>query len=297
MNITLTATLGADMDTTTVRVLAANEQPSTLTLSPSPIQVSQNGMTQVDLGLDIPAPAGGVLVTLGVSPGGAATVPATVLIPADQTSASFSYLDLGAVMSATLDATAPGGLSDSATVTVVQAGGLVINEVDYDQPGADTTEFVEIFNPTATSISLAGHTLVFMNGSNSTQYATVDLSSAGALGAGQYLVVGSATLLGQISNGALEVTLSSSIQNGDPDAVGLFANGAAVDLLSYGGSVAGNVTGVGLVDFVEGTATAAKDSTTVAGSMSRLPNGSDTDNASVDWAFTTTSTPGSPNVP
>ncbi|MBL9027890.1 MAG: DUF4215 domain-containing protein [Myxococcales bacterium] len=295
MNITLTATLGADMDTVTVRVLAANEQPSTLTISPSAIQVAQSGMTQVDLGLDIPAPAGGVLVSLAVTPGGAATVPTTVLIPADQIGASFSYVDLGVAMSATLDATAPGGLSDSAAVTVVQAGGLVINEVDYDQPSTDTTEFVEIFNPTAGPVSLAGHTLVFINGSNNQEYDVIDLAPAGSLAPGQYLVVGSQTLLGQISNGALELELTS-IQNGAPDAVGLFANGAAVDVLSYEGSItAGNVSGVGIVNFVEGTATAASD--IGAGSLSRLPNGSDTDNASVDWALASMPTPGGANVP
>ena len=33
---------------------------------------------------------------------------------------------------------------------------LVINEVDYDQPGSDTTEFMEIYNPTENTISLSG---------------------------------------------------------------------------------------------------------------------------------------------
>lgn len=295
--VTLTASLGGNMSTATVRVLTANEQPASLAITPSAIQVVQNGTTSVDLGLDIPAPPGGVLVSLAVAPPSAGSVPATVLIPADQLSASFSYTDLGVAMSATLSATA-GSLSDSATVSVTQGAGLVINEVDYDQPGTDTTEYVEIYNPTSSAISLAGYTLVFMNGSNNTQYASVDLSSAGSLGPGQYLVVGSATLLGQISNGALEITLSGSIQNGDPDAIGIFAGGAAVDLLSYGGSVTmGNVSGIGIVNFVEGTATSVKDNGAGPASLVRLPNGSDSDNAATDWALSATPTPGAANVP
>ena len=36
---------------------------------------------------------------------------------------------------------------------------------------------------------------------------------------------------------------------------------------------------------------------TGAGSLSRLPNGTDMNNAATDWNVTTTSTPGIPNVP
>jgi len=159
------------------------------------------------------------------------------------------------------------------------------------------TEFVEIYNPTGSAISLAGYTLVFVNGSNSTVYHTVDLSSAGSIAAGQYLVVGSATLLGQVSNGALEIPLTMAIQNGDPDAVGLFASGMTVDVLSYGGSVTANVTGVGSVMFAEGTATTAKDNGTALASMCRLPNGEDTNDAAGDWVLSANPTPGSANVP
>jgi hypothetical protein len=263
---------------------------------PSAIQVVGNGTATVDLALDIPAPPGGFSVALAVTPPGAATVPPSVLIPADTMGASFSYADLGTAMTATLDASAP-PLSDSATVTVTQGAGLVINEVDYDQPGTDMTEFVEVFNPTSSAISLAGYSLVFVNGSNSTVYHTVDLSPAGAIAAGQYLVVGSATVLGQISNGALEVSLSMPIQNGDPDAVGLFANGMTIDRLSYGGSVTAMVSGVGSVAFVEGTATTAKDNGSGLASLCRLPNGDDSNDAASDWVLSANPTPGSANVP
>jgi hypothetical protein len=51
----------------------------------------------------------------------------------------------------------------------------------------------------------------------------------------------------------------------------------------------------GSVSLVEGTATGVADSNTTGGSLCRLPNGSDTNQASVDWAFCTTLTLGGPN--
>ena len=41
---------------------------------------------------------------------------------------------------------------------------------------------------------------------------------------------------------------------------------------------------------------ARPDSNIAVGSLSRIPNGSDTDDASADWAFTTTPTPGAARV-
>ena len=72
--------------------------------------------------------------------------------------------------------------------------GLVINEVDYDQSGFDTDEFVEIRNGSGTVVNLAGKSLVLVNGANDTPYLTVDLSPAGLLSAGQYLVVRNSTV-------------------------------------------------------------------------------------------------------
>ena len=41
---------------------------------------------------------------------------------------------------------------------------VVINEVDADQPGADSTEFVELYGAAGTSLD--GYVLVFFNGSD-----------------------------------------------------------------------------------------------------------------------------------
>lgn len=49
-------------------------------------------------------------------------------------------------------------------------------------------------------------------------------------------------------------------------------------------------------NFVEGTPATAKDSNTAGGALIRDTNGTDTNNANADWKFSSTLTPGGPNV-
>lgn len=67
---------------------------------------------------------------------------------------------------------------------------LVINEVDYDQPGTDTAEFVEIKNVGGSSIALSGWNLVLVNGGVSPPaiYKTIALAPV-TLAPGAYFVV------------------------------------------------------------------------------------------------------------
>jgi large repetitive protein len=155
-------------------------------------------------------------------------------------------------------------------------------------------------------VSLAGVKLVLVNGSNSSPYTTVDLSPAGTLMPGQYLVVGATSVVSTVPAGTLIIdvgAVSNYIQNGSPDGVALVdtVNGILIDALSYEGAITA-VTIPGLpapVSLVEGTVlpTSVADSNTVQGSLSRLPNGTDTNNAATDWAFSSTPTPGAANVP
>jgi hypothetical protein len=243
-------------------------------------------------------------------------MPATVTIPANLLSATFDYTDVGGVdasVTATLGAVT---LTSNITVSTVAGAGLVINEVDYDSVGTDTTEFVEIYNGSAAPINLAGFKLVLVNGTNSSVYDTLDLSSAGTINPGQYLVIGSTAALATVAAGALTIdfknvsvsTTSTTcktsgtdcVQNGAPDGMALVntTTGTLIDALSYEGSITSvTITGVGTVSLVEGTAlpaTVADNSNTVA-SLCRSPNGSDTNNASVDWKICTTLTPGAAN--
>ncbi len=156
----------------------------------------------------------------------------------------------------------------------------MINEIDYDQVGADVGGFVEIANTGAGTASLDGLALVLVNGGDATEYDRESLS--GALAPGGYLVI-------QIE-----------AQNGAPDGVALLdtGTGTLVDALSYEGEIRTATIDGATYDLVEGTplpATVA-DSNTIEGSIARLPDGQDTDDAASDWAFTTTVTPGSANV-
>jgi Lamin Tail Domain len=178
-------------------------------------------------------------------------------------------------------------------------GKLVINEIDYDQPGGDTMEFVEIFNGTSAAIDLTPLALVFINGSGEAEYARVDLVDAGStLAPGQYLVVGQPALIATVPVSALSVEFNGGVQNGGPDGVVLIdtSDNSVIDALSYEGSItAADITGFSSsVSLVEGTATSIVDNTD--GSIVRFPNGSDTDDASIDWDWTTIPTPGLPNT-
>ena len=65
---------------------------------------------------------------------------------------------------------------------------IIINEIDYDQVGSDTAEFIELFNSDINSVVLDGYTLDLINGTNGAVYNSFDLSgfSIAAIG---YLVL------------------------------------------------------------------------------------------------------------
>ena len=157
-------------------------------------------------------------------------------------------------------------------------GGLVINEIDYDQVGADAGGFVEVANTTGAAIVLDGMALVLVNGGDGAEYDRVDLT--GSLAAGAHLAI------------------TVEAQNGAPDGVALIAttDGVLLDALSYEGEITAAVIDGQTHDLVEGAAFTGADSNTVDGSLSRIPDGQDSDNAATDWVFTTTKTPGSANV-
>ena len=76
------------------------------------------------------------------------------------------------------------------------------------------------------------------------------------------------------------------------------ASGALLDALSYEGAIRAASIGGATYDLVEGTALpeTVADSNTTAGALIRNPNGTDTNDAATDWAFTTTVTREAANV-
>lgn len=96
-----------------------------------------------------------------------------------------------------------------------------INEVDQDQPGTDTLEFIELFGPANTPLD--GLVLVFFNGAGDVSYDVYDLDgyTTDELG---FFVLGST----QVPNvdAILNANAQGSIQNGQ-DAIALYEGNAA----------------------------------------------------------------------
>jgi hypothetical protein len=156
---------------------------------------------------------------------------------------------------------------------------LAINEVDYDQVGADGDGFVELKKTGTAAVDLTGIVLVFVDGADGEEYKRTALT--GTLAAGGYLVV------------------ASDPQNGAPDGLALIDSaGALIDALSYEGSIASALIGTKTYNLVEGTVLPATvvDSNTTAGSLIRNPDGRDTNNAASDWVFTKTLTRNAANI-
>jgi len=135
-----------------------------------------------------------------------------------------SYLLLAALLALGLTATAPAV--------------FVINEIDADQTGSDSAEFVELKgNPNE---SASGLVLVFFNGGNSggagVSSFAVDL--AGTADSDGYYVIGNSGV-----NEVQETFSGNTLQNGE-DAVALYTGSAS----SFPNGTA--VTTTGLIDFI-----------------------------------------------
>jgi hypothetical protein len=193
-------------------------------------------------------------------------------------------------------------------------GQLVINEVDYDQPGfsGDTGEFIEVYNPGPAPAPLAGLTLVQFDGSvtPATAYRTTPLDLNGStLAAGQYWVVADNGVT--VAPGALVTRYILPFENIEDGgsapsfhADGLLLVHAAtchhIDALSYEGNIFQANGPCGVTPLKEGATNLFAEDTNAPGvtrSLIRFPNGADTDDAGVDWTMTSTPTPGAPNVP
>lgn len=161
---------------------------------------------------------------------------------------------------------------------------IIINEIDYDQPGTDTAEFIELFNPGTTDISLDGYFIDLINGGTGSVYRSIDLSGFN-IGSSSYFVVCNDTTLVANCNYAF-TTSTGWIQNGAPDAIALYDEIGLLDSLSYEGAFA---------PFTEGSALTEIDSNSFIASIVRLPNGIDTNNNLLDYKLGCI-TPGTSNI-
>ncbi|KAM4697740.1 uncharacterized protein WCC33_013338 [Rhinophrynus dorsalis] len=95
-------------------------------------------------------------------------------------------------------------------------GQLLISELNSDNPGHDTTEFLELYHTSGQNVSLDGYTLVFYNGKTNTAYKVLNLAGNSTDKRGFFLI-GS---LGLNPKPAI-ILPHNTIQNG-PDAIALY---------------------------------------------------------------------------
>jgi len=180
--------------------------------------------------------------------------------------------------------TTAGLLTFVCSASINTQASIIINEIDYDQPGTDIAEFIELFNTGNDSISLDNYTIALINGNDSSTYRTINLSSFSIDANGYFVVCGNASLVANCDYSF--TTTNSWFQNGAPDAVGLYDNTSLLDSLSYEGL---------LNPLTEGDFLIVSDNASDIVSLSRIINGIDTNNNASDFQHGCI-TPGTANI-
>lgn len=156
---------------------------------------------------------------------------------------------------------------------------LVINEVDADQSGSDTAEFIELYDGGTGNTSLDGFVIVLYNGSDDASYRVIDLNGH-ATNPGGFFVVGNPGVpnvsieidpggSGAFQNGADAVALYQSSPDNFPNDTPITTDGL-IDAIVYGTNDDDDF------DLLDGlTPGEVQVNDTREESMSRLPDGGD----------------------
>jgi len=177
-----------------------------------------------------------------------------------------------------------GLLALTSSIALSSHAAVIINEIDYDQPGIDTAEFIELFNSGSSAVSLDNFSIDLVNGSNSSSYRTIDLSGFSIDANSFFVMCGDASAVANCNYSF--TTTNSWFQNGTPDAIALYENNNLLDSLSYEGI---------LFSFTEGEFLTIADNNTDIVSISRIPNGFDSNRNNIDFQLGCI-TPGSSNI-
>jgi uncharacterized protein (TIGR03437 family) len=106
------------------------------------------------------------------------------------------------------------------TVNPIAPPNVVINEVDSDQAGTDTAEFVEIYDGGSGNTSLSGLVVVLYNGSNDESYAAFDLDGFSTNAAGYFT-------LGNVAVPGVDFVFNGGIMQNGADAVAIYVGNAS----------------------------------------------------------------------
>jgi hypothetical protein len=146
----------------------------------------------------------------------------------------------------------------------------------YDTPGSDTACFIELYGPPGASLD--GIEIVGVNGSTGEDYENINLSGHSIPTDGFFVIAQDSSVANSDT-----ITDGADLQNG-PDNIEARFNGITIDALGYGSG-----------DFIftgEGLPAPDIEDTN---SLSRYPNGEDTDNNVNDFTENRFKTPGEGN--
>jgi hypothetical protein len=159
----------------------------------------------------------------------------------------------------------------------------MINELYYDSPGTDAGSFIELVGPP--NFSLTGYRLKFINGAGGTEYDAPLLLDGKTTGPTGYFVIAQDTTVTVPTGANSMISAKANMQNG-PDSVQLAQGTTIIDAVAYGN--------FGTTNIPAGEGTPAANPGGTVQSLSRLPNGTDTNNNGSDLGFAAR-TPGAPN--
>lgn len=176
-------------------------------------------------------------------------------------------------------------------LTFPSSAQLVINEVDYDQPGTDNAEFIEILNTGPSALDLSNLSVVMHNGASGSaaEYASLSNGAWPVLASGSFFVI--CANASTTNCNAVVSPATNLIQNGPMDAIALVwtenPTPLVMDVLSYAGTLPGQAEGAG----------STNEDTNLANGISigRYPDGTDTQDNNTDFQRMC-STPGTTNV-
>src|SRR6266511_312857 len=183
-----------------------------------------------------------------------------------------------------------GSVSGTVSVSVASTGeitlkcslptpSLRINEVMTGTSSAAANEFVEIVNAGSATADLSGYRLVYRSATGSTDVTLATVPPATSLAAGARYVFGGSAFTGTAAQSFTTGLASSGGGVGLRDPAGRL-----VDSAGYGSGTSNG--------FVEGAPAAAPPA---GQSISRIPDGHDTDDNASDFSVTASPTPGAAN--
>ncbi len=112
---------------------------------------------------------------------------------------------------------------------------LIINEIDYDQPGTDDYEFIELAGPAGTYNNVV---VDLINGNGGSSYTTITLGNitlTDETGGYGFYVIGVSAVTNV--DHTMDPGTYGWIQNGAPDGVQLMVDGSIVDGVAYEGAL------------------------------------------------------------